>query len=236
MRNARTRGAFFLRGGRRDESPPARRRRSRLKTETTSPKFRVRARRAPTGPPPRREERTRVSFLPCFAFEIFFANDTERTDRRVRREKRYRITTVYRAKNRTSARTHVGPHYTTPLTKNKKKKASAAKKDATMVDYLRDRERVAPFSKATRHFLFRPTHTASPLSPILKLSSNSKPLGTQCCRYSDEHAYPTRPGTCDANKPHLSPAPNRVAIDTKRSISRCDHSPCFAASPGRLCR
>jgi len=133
MRNARTRGAFFLRGRRRDESPPARRRRSRLKTETTSPKFRVRARRAPTGPPPRREERARVSFLPFFAFEIFFANDTERTDRRVRREKRYRITTVYRAKNRTSARTHVGPHYTTPLTKNEKKKASAAKKDATMV-------------------------------------------------------------------------------------------------------
>ena len=128
MRNARTRGAFFLRGRRRDESPPARRRRSRLKTETTSPKFRVRARRAPTGPPPRREERARVSFLPCFAFEIFFANDTERTDRRVRREKRYRITTVYRAKNRTSARTHVGPHYTTPLTKNEKKKASAEKK------------------------------------------------------------------------------------------------------------
>ena len=128
MRNARTRGAFFLRGGRRDESPPARRRRSRLKTETTSPKFRVRARRAPTGPPPRREERTRVSFLPCFAFETFFANDTERTDRRVRREKRYRITTVYRAKNRTSARTHVGPHYTTPLTKNKKKKGFGRKK------------------------------------------------------------------------------------------------------------
>ena len=128
MRNARTRGAFCLRGGRRDESPPARRRRSRLKTETTSPKFRVRARRAPTGPPPRREERARVSFLPFFAFEISFANDTERTDRRVRREKRYRITTGYRAKNRTSARTHVGPHYTTPLTKNEKKKASAAKK------------------------------------------------------------------------------------------------------------
>jgi hypothetical protein len=82
MRNARTRGAFFLRGGRRDESPPARRRRSRLKTETTSPKFRVRARRAPTGPPPRREERTRVSFLPfCFSRLKFFSRMTrnERT-------------------------------------------------------------------------------------------------------------------------------------------------------------
>ena len=75
--------------------------------------------------------RADARFVPSvlfFAFEIFFANDTERTDRRVRREKRYRITTVHRAKNRTSARTHVGPHYTTPLTKNEKKKASAAKK------------------------------------------------------------------------------------------------------------
>ena len=145
MRNARTRGAFFLRGGRRDESPPARRRRSRLKTETTSPKFRVRARRAPTGPPPRREERTRVSFLPCFAFEIFFANDTERTDRRVRREKRYRITTVHRAKNRTSARTHVGPHYTTPLTKNEKKRLRPQKKTLQLCTGTRPRTRRSLF-------------------------------------------------------------------------------------------
>jgi len=172
MRNARTRGAFFLRGGRRDESPPARRRRSRLKTETTSPKFRVRARRAPTGPPPRREERTRVSFLPCFAFETFFANDTERTDRRVRREKRYRITTVYRAKNRTSARTHVGPHYTTPLTKNKKKKASAAKKDATMVLYQKGR---LPTRPRTRRFLFKSHASLSVPSHPHRLPSVADP-------------------------------------------------------------
>ena len=100
--------------------------------------------------------RAGARFVPSvlfFAFEIFFANDTERTDRRVRRDKRYRITTVHRAKNRTSARTHVGPHYTTPLTKNEKKRLRPQKKTLQLCTGTRPRTRRSLF-KSHASFTF----------------------------------------------------------------------------------
>ena len=152
----------------------------------------------------------------------------------------------YRAPRTARARCRSSDHDKTPLKIRKKKKRLRPKNKkhrGAFVSFDRVATRVAPswplfplFTFFLGPALLRPTHTASPRSSTRKLSSISKPLGMQCCRYSDEHAYPTRPGMWLANKPHLSPAPCSVATATNRSISCCDHSPCRAASPGRLCR